>query len=233
MAFLPSPAVNGIHIGPAFIHVYALMYLVGITAAIMITRRRWRAAGGDPALAGDVALWAVPAGIIGGRIYFDLTTPADIPHHWWGVFAVWSGGLGIWGAVALAAVAGAWRVRRRGADVKLFMDAVAPALLVAQAIGRIGNYFNQELFGRPTSLPWGCGRLRPRRASRPVSRHARPASARLNWRRADPTALIIAVLAVNQGVRSLAARRPPAPACPVNQGLVWPGDAFSVGDSVP
>jgi prolipoprotein diacylglyceryl transferase len=155
MAFIPSPPVNGVHIGPAFIHFYALMYLVGITLAIVITRRRWRAAGGDPALVGDVALWAVPAGIIGGRIYFDLTTPADIPHHWWGVFAVWSGGLGIWGAVALAAVVGAWRVRRCGADVRLFMDAVAPALLAAQAIGRIGNYFNQELFGRPTSLPWG------------------------------------------------------------------------------
>ena len=155
MAFIPSPPVNGIHIGPAFIHFYALMYLVGISAAIMITRRRWRAVGGDPSLVGDVALWAVPAGIVGGRIHFDLTTPADIPHHWWGVFAVWSGGLGIWGAVALAAVVGAWRVRRCGADIKLFMDAVAPALLVAQAIGRIGNYFNQELFGRPTSLPWG------------------------------------------------------------------------------
>jgi len=97
----------------------------------------------------------VPAGIIGGRIYFDITTPKYIPHHWYGIVAVWDGGLGIWGAVALAAVVGAWRVRRRGADVTKFMDAVAPALLVAQAIGRIANYFNQELFGGPTSLPWG------------------------------------------------------------------------------
>ena len=76
-----------------------LMYLVGITLAILITRRRWRALGGDPDLVSDVALWVVPAGIIGGRIYFDLTTPADIPHVWYGVFAVWSGGLGIWGGV--------------------------------------------------------------------------------------------------------------------------------------
>ena len=82
--------MNGIHIGPAFIHFYALMYLVGITAAVWITRRRWRATGGDPSLVGDdVALWAVPAGIIGGR---KLTTPADIPHHWWRVFAVWASG---------------------------------------------------------------------------------------------------------------------------------------------
>ena len=152
---IPSPPVNGFHIGPAFIHFYGLMYVVGIALAIIITRRRWAACGGNPALVADVATWAVPAGIIGARIYFDLTTPADIPHHWWGVFAVWSGGLGVWGGIAAGALAGAWRVRRAGASVPLFMDAIAPALLVAQAVGRLGNYFNQELFGKPTSLPWG------------------------------------------------------------------------------
>jgi len=153
--YIPSPPVSGVHIGPLFIHVYGLMYVIGITLAIIITRRRWRAEGGDPDLVADVALWSVPAGIIGGRIYFDITTPKYIPPHWWGVFAVWEGGLGIWGAIALASVVGIWRVRRHGADVALFMDAVAPALLVAQGIGRVGNYFNQELFGGPTSLPWG------------------------------------------------------------------------------
>jgi prolipoprotein diacylglyceryl transferase len=152
---IPSPSISGFHIGPLEIHFYALMYLIGIAAAIMITRRRWRAVGGHPDLVGDVALWSVPAGIIGGRIYFDITTPMDIPHVWYGAFAVWSGGLGIWGGIALAAVVGAWRVRRAGASVSLFMDAVAPALLVAQAIGRVGNYFNKELFGKPTGLPWG------------------------------------------------------------------------------
>src|SRR5487761_1687277 len=152
---IPSPPVSGFHVGPVLIHVYALMYLAGIAAAIIITRRRWRAAGGDPDLVGDVALWAVPAGIVGGRIYFDITTPMDIPHVWYGVFAVWQGGLGIWGGVALAAVVGLWRIRRAGANGAMFMDAVAPALLVAQGIGRIGNYFNKELFGGPTSLPWG------------------------------------------------------------------------------
>ena len=85
--YIPSPAVNGFYIGPAFIHVYGLMYVVGITLAILITQRRWKAIGGDPGLVGDVAIWAVPAGIIGGRIYFDLTTPKYIPHHWYGVFA--------------------------------------------------------------------------------------------------------------------------------------------------
>jgi len=152
---IPSPSISGFHIGPLEIHFYALMYLIGIAAAIMITRRRWRAVGGHPDLVGDVALWSVSAGIIGGRIYFDITTPMDIPHVWYGAFAVWSGGLGIWGGIALAAVVGAWRVRRAGASVSLFMDAVAPALLVAQAIGRVGNYFNKELFGKPTGLPWG------------------------------------------------------------------------------
>ena len=153
--YIPSPTTNGFHVGPAFIHVYGLMYVIGITLAILITQRRWKAAGGEPGLVGDVALWAVPAGIIGGRIYFDLTTPKYIPHHWYGVFAVWDGGLGIWGGVALGALVGVWRVRRHGANAALFADAVAPALLVAQAVGRIGNYFNKELFGGPTTLPWG------------------------------------------------------------------------------
>ena len=154
-AHIPSPSINSFSIGPLVIHFYALAYLVGIAAAIIITRRRWRAVGGDPDIVGDIALWSVPAGIIGGRIYFDITTPMDIPHVWYGVFAVWDGGLGIWGGIALATVVGLWRLRRHGVNTAQFMDAVAPALLVAQGIGRIGNYFNKELFGRPTSLPWG------------------------------------------------------------------------------
>ncbi len=153
-AEIPSPPINGFHLGPLFVHFYALMYVVGITLAILITRRRWRARGGDPDLVDEMALWAVPFGILGGRIYFDLTTPSQMPHHWWGPLAVWDGGLGIWGGVALAAVVCVWRLRRVGASVTGMMDAVAPGLLVAQAIGRIGNYFNQELFGGPTNLPW-------------------------------------------------------------------------------
>ncbi len=153
--YIPSPPINSFHIGPLDVHFYALGYIIGITLAILITRRRWRAVGGDPDVVTDIALWVVPAGIIGGRIYFDITTPDDIPHVWYGVFAVWTGGLGIWGGVALAAVVGAWRLRRLGITVGPFADAVAPGLLVAQAIGRIGNYFNKELFGKPTSLPWG------------------------------------------------------------------------------
>ena len=156
LSYIPSPPVNGFHLGPLFVHFYGLMYVIGITLAVIITQRRVRAAGGDPSIVGDVALWAVPAGIVGGRIYFDITTPSQIsPHAWWGPFAVWNGGLGIWGGVAAGALAGVWRLKRRGVPFAPFADAVAPALLVAQAIGRIGNYFNQELFGRPTTLPWG------------------------------------------------------------------------------
>ena len=137
--YIPSPPINSFHVGPLDIHFYALGYIIGITLAILITRRRWRALGGDPDLVNDIALWVVPAGIIGGRIYFDITTPMDIPHVWYGPFAVWDGGLGIWGGVALAAVVGVWRLRRRGVNVALFMDAVAPALLVAQGRGDIGD----------------------------------------------------------------------------------------------
>jgi prolipoprotein diacylglyceryl transferase len=155
LSFIPSPSINGFHLGPLFIHFYGVMYVIGIALAVIIAQRRIKNVGGDPGLIGDIALWAVPAGIIGGRIYFDITTPSDIPHVWYGPFAIWSGGLGIWGGVAAGALVGAWRVRRAGARVALYADAIAPALLVAQAIGRIGNYFNKELFGAPTKLPWG------------------------------------------------------------------------------
>src|SRR5260370_13550835 len=114
LSFIPSPSSSGFHLGRVFIHVYGIMYVVGITLAVIITRRRWRAMGGNPDLVGDVALWAVPAGIIGGRIYFDITTPADIPHHWAGVFAGWSGRLGTSGRDSVGAGLGLWRVRPAG-----------------------------------------------------------------------------------------------------------------------
>ena len=155
MSFIPSPSANGFHIGPLFIHAYGLAYVVAVTAAIIITRRRWEAAGGNRDLVYDVAIWGFPAGIIGGRLYFLATSWNQVPPHWWGPFAIWKGGLGIWGGITLGVIVGLWRVRRAGASIPLFMDAGAPSLLVAQAIGRIGNYFNQELFGGPTTLPWG------------------------------------------------------------------------------
>jgi prolipoprotein diacylglyceryl transferase len=155
LAFIPSPPSNGIHLGPLVVHAYGLAYAVAVAAAIAITVRRWAAKGGERELVYEVALWGFPAGIIGGRLYFLATSWNEVPPHWWGPFAVWKGGLGIWGGIAAGTLAGLWVLRRRGANIPLFLDAAAPALLVAQAIGRIGNYFNQELFGGPTTLPWG------------------------------------------------------------------------------
>jgi len=155
LASIPSPSANGFHVGPLFIHAYGLAYVAAVTAAVMLTRRRWEARGGRRELVYDVALWGFPAGVIGGRLYFLATSWNEVPPHWWGPLAIWKGGLGIWGGITLGALVGLWRVRRAGASLPEFMDAGAPGLLVAQAIGRIGNYFNQELFGGPTTLPWG------------------------------------------------------------------------------
>ncbi|MBV9339045.1 MAG: prolipoprotein diacylglyceryl transferase [Solirubrobacterales bacterium] len=155
-AYIPSPAQNGFYIGPLFVHAYGLAYVCAVAAAIFVTRRRWRKAGGDPDVCYEAAAWGFPAGLIGGRIYFLITTPSQIPPHWWGPFAIWKGGLGVWGGIAAGVLVGFYVIRRRltWADSLRFMDALAPGLLVAQAVGRIGNYFNQELFGKPSTLPW-------------------------------------------------------------------------------
>lgn len=152
---IPSPAFDEVHLGPLTFHVYGLMYVAAIVAALLIVRRRWRAQGGDGDLVYEVAMWSVPAGILGARLYFVATSWSEVPHAWWGPLAVWEGGLGVWGGIAAGTLAGLLVLRRRGADIPAFLDAAAPALLVAQSIGRLGNWFNQELFGGPTSLPWG------------------------------------------------------------------------------
>ncbi len=169
IASIPSPASSGIQLGPFEVHVYGLMYVLALFAAVTIAARRWQARGGLRETVYDVALWGFPAGAIGGRLYFDLTSSGEIPAHWWGPFAVWDGGMGIWGGIALGSAVGLWRLRRAGVSPAPFMDAAAPALLVGQAIGRIGNYFNQELFGGPTGLPWG---LRISAAHRPAGYEA-------------------------------------------------------------
>jgi Prolipoprotein diacylglyceryl transferase len=147
------------------VHAYGLAYVAALVAAVAITTRRWERGGGDRDLVYEVALWGVPTGLIGGRLYFLATSWGQVPPHWWGPVAVWDGGLGIWGGIACGTLAGLWVLRRRGADIPRFLDAAAPALLVAQAIGRVGNYFNQELFGGPTGLPWAL-QISP--AHRPV-----------------------------------------------------------------
>jgi prolipoprotein diacylglyceryl transferase len=154
LGFIPSPPSNGFHVGPLFVHAYGLMYVVAVLAAVAITTGRWQRRGGDARLVWEVAAWGFPAGLVGARLYHLATSWNEVPPHWWGPFAVWKGGLGIWGGVAAGTLAGLAVLRRRGANIPAFLDAAAPALLVAQAIGRIGNYFNQELFGGPSTLPW-------------------------------------------------------------------------------
>jgi prolipoprotein diacylglyceryl transferase len=157
LATIPSPTQGVWDLGPLPIRAYALCIIAGIIAAAWIAERRWVARGGAPGDVLDISVWAVPFGIVGGRIYHVITTPAPFfgaGGHPLKAFAIWEGGLGIWGAIALGGV-GAWiACRRKGIPLPAFADALAPGLLVAQAIGRLGNWFNNELHGGPTSLPW-------------------------------------------------------------------------------
>ncbi len=155
---IPSPDVSSFELGPIRVHFYALFILIGIALAIWIGSRRFRQRGGPAGMILDIALWAVPFGIVGGRIFHVLThwdyyfySGADLSK----VFAVWEGGLAIFGALILGSVGAFIGARTAGIKFLAFADAIAPGVLVAQAIGRIGNYFNNELFGLPTTLPWG------------------------------------------------------------------------------
>ncbi|GAC1380644.1 MAG: prolipoprotein diacylglyceryl transferase [Marmoricola sp.] len=155
---IPSPSQGVWHLGFFPIRAYALCIIAGIFAAIWISQRRWTARGGKAGEIADLALWIVPMGIIGGRLYHVLTDHElyfGAGRNPWKAFAIWDGGLGIWGAIALPALGAIWVCRRRDIRVSSFGDVLAPALLVAQGLGRWGNYFNQELYGRPTKLPWG------------------------------------------------------------------------------
>ncbi len=128
LASITSPSSNGFYLGPLFFHFYGLCYVIGIIAAMLLTRRLWREKGGNVDLVHEVAIIGVPAGIVGGRLYHDVTSWNEVPHNWWGWLAVWEGGLGIWGGIAAGAAAGIWLLRRRGVSVTLFMDAAAPGL---------------------------------------------------------------------------------------------------------
>ena len=159
-ALIPSPSSSQISIGPATFHYYALCIIAGISVAIWLGRKRYVANGGLADDVSEAAIWAVPFGIIGGRIYHVISSP----QQYFGsggnpvdALRIWQGGLGIWGAISMGAF-GAFlyfRTHKTTLNFSHFLDALAPGVVIAQAIGRVGNWFNQELFGKPTSLPWG------------------------------------------------------------------------------
>src|SRR4051794_8647618 len=156
LASIPSPSRSTISLGPLTVHMYGLTLLVAIVACTWLTGVRWRRRGGDWDLVLRAAVWGVGFGVVGARLYHVLTSWGEVPDpKWKGVFEVWQGGLGVWGGILLGTIAGVIVVRRAGESATAMMDAVAPGLLLAQGIGRVGNWWNQELFGRPTSLPWG------------------------------------------------------------------------------
>ena len=158
LAYIPSPSRGVIYLGPIPLRGYALCIIIGVFVAAWIGGRRWVARGGQVGTVADIAFWAVLFGLVGGRLYHVITSYELYfakGKNWVDAFKIWEGGLGIWGAIALGAV-GAWiGCRRRGIPLPAYADAVAPGIAVAQAIGRWGNWFNQELFGKPTDLPWG------------------------------------------------------------------------------
>ncbi|MCG5212472.1 prolipoprotein diacylglyceryl transferase [Streptosporangium sp. KLBMP 9127] len=159
LASIPSPPEGVWYLGPVPLRAYALCIMLGVVVAVWLGERRWRARGGAPGTIIDLAVWAVPFGLVGGRLYhvisdWQLYFGPDAPNEPIEALFIWNGGLGIWGAVALGGV-GVWiACRRRGISLSAVADTIAPGIVIAQAIGRWGNYFNQELFGGPTDLPW-------------------------------------------------------------------------------
>ncbi|NUK11836.1 prolipoprotein diacylglyceryl transferase [Streptomyces lunaelactis] len=157
IAYIPSPSTGVIHLGPLPLRGYAFCIIIGVFVAVWYGNKRWIARGGKAGTVADIAVWAVPFGLVGGRLYHVITDYQlyfSEGENWVDAFKIWEGGLGIWGAIALGAV-GAWiGCRRRGIPLPAWADALAPAIAIAQAIGRWGNWFNQELYGKETDLPW-------------------------------------------------------------------------------
>ncbi|MCS5734225.1 prolipoprotein diacylglyceryl transferase [Herbiconiux sp. CPCC 203386] len=154
----PDPAFQQFPVGPLTIHIYALFILAGIIVAMLLVNRRLTRRGGEPGVVIDIVLWAVPLGIIGARFYHVFTHVGDYFYpgaNLWNVFAIWDGGNALYGSLIGGALGAFIGCRITGIRLWSFADALAPAMLVAQAIGRVGNYFNHELFGLPTTLPWG------------------------------------------------------------------------------
>jgi prolipoprotein diacylglyceryl transferase len=155
LSSIPSPSDGEIDLGPFPIRAYGLFIALGVLVAAWLAERRWVKRGGDPGTINAIAIWVIVAGIVGARVYHVVTDYQLFTGNWLRVFEIWEGGLSIWGAVGGGALAVIVLARRRNLDTLGLMDTIAPCVALAQAIGRWGNYFNQELFGRPTSLPWG------------------------------------------------------------------------------
>ncbi|MDQ3055655.1 MAG: prolipoprotein diacylglyceryl transferase [Actinomycetota bacterium] len=157
LASIPSPTQGVWFVGPIPLRGYAVCIIAGIILAVWIGNKRWVARGGEPGAVLDISMWAVPFGILGGRIYHVITSPGPYfgeNGNLLDAFKIWEGGLGIWGAIALGGV-GAWiGCRRKGVPLTAFADAVAPGIAVAQAVGRLGNWFNNELYGAALDAPW-------------------------------------------------------------------------------
>jgi prolipoprotein diacylglyceryl transferase len=163
LAFIPPPPTNGFQVGPLFFHIYGLVIAIGILAAVGLARRRWAATGRDPAELEQPMFWGVVAGFIGGRLGYVSTHLASFEGRPWAVLAIWEGGLALYGGLTLGIATGLFVARRRGLPVLRAIDAVIPGIPLAQAFGRWGNYFNQELFGTPTTVPWALEVEEPHR----------------------------------------------------------------------
>jgi prolipoprotein diacylglyceryl transferase len=154
LAFIPAPPTNGFHLGPLFLHLYGLCIALGVLAAFWLANRRWVQAGGKPGELERPGIWAVAAGFLGGRLGYVATHTGAFHGKWWEVLYIWNGGLALYGGLTLGILTGMWAARRYHLPVLRALDAAIPAIPLAQAFGRWGNYFNQELFGTPTTLPW-------------------------------------------------------------------------------
>jgi prolipoprotein diacylglyceryl transferase len=155
LASIPSPSSGSVSLGPLELRGYGLMIALGVVAAVWLAQRRWAARGGDPEDIVSIGMLAVPAGLVGARLYHVITDWQNYRGRWLDVVKIWEGGLGIPGGIALGVGVGLYVAHRKGIRLPVILDAATPALPLAQAIGRWGNWFNQELFGRPTELPWG------------------------------------------------------------------------------
>ena len=154
-ASIPSPPGNTIELGPLTIHYYGILIGLGVVVAAIVSQRRYQRFGGDPTILDRVILWTVVIGFVGARVAYISTHTARFQGRWYAVFFLWEGGLALFGGLTAGALAAIYMMRKLDGDFPMFTDAVAVGLPLAQAIGRFGNYFNQELFGTPTTLPWG------------------------------------------------------------------------------